>query len=367
MISSREEKTTEKESHMSLHSSLLCDIVPLNADEAVLVLNSAGDPFVPYAFRQLQGGMITLAEDNIAHWHTAHQALDLDPPSIHTKQESVLPHVQHVAFHNALQQQMGNRYDLAVMNLRYQPANAWIHYGIRLASVALKPGGYFYLTGAKEKGILTMAKHMHVMFGNSETLTISKGQRVVSAQKPASVVDRSHEESENDLSTHIFAGSKLDEGTRLLLETLDIHKTDVALDLGCGAGFIGLHIAGLAHRGHVTMVDVSLAAIAASQRAIELRNLHNARALPSDVTQAIRNKRFDLIATNPPFHQEGLQTIRLAERFIHESANLLKPEGRFYLVANRFLKYETTMTRCFLSTHEAGGNNRYKVLCGRIS
>jgi 16S rRNA (guanine1207-N2)-methyltransferase len=353
-----------------LHSSLLCDTVPLGAGEAVLVLNSARDPFVSYAFRQLQGGTITLAEDNIAHWQMARQALRLDPSSVHAEQESVLPYVQHVAFHNALQHQMSSRYDLAVMNLLYQPANAWIHYGIRLAFVALKPSGYLYLTGAKERGILTVAKYMHAVFGNSETLTISKGQRVIAAQKLVSVVDRSHEENENDLSTHIFAGSKLDEGTRLLLDTLDtlsIHKTDMALDLGCGAGFIGLHIAGFAQQGHVTMVDASLAAVAASQRAIEQSNLHNVRVLPSDVTQAVRNERFDLIATNPPFHQGGLQTTSLAERFIRESTSLLKPNGRFYLVANRFLKYEPTMTHCFLSTYEVSGNSRYKVLCGSIS
>ena len=165
-----------------------------------------------------------------------------------------------------------------------------------------------------------------------------------------------------DLSTHIFAASKLDEGTRLLLDVLEVHPTDRALDIGCGAGFIGIHIAQRAHKGQVTMVDASLAAVAASQRAVNLSNLDNIRILSSNGVQAISNERFDLVVTNPPFHQGGIQTTSIAERFIHDAASVLQPGGRFYLVANRFLKYETTLQACFKNVQEVGGDSRYKVL-----
>jgi 16S rRNA (guanine1207-N2)-methyltransferase len=237
--------------------------------------------------------------------------------------------------------------------------------------VALKPGGSLYVTGAKDRGILTVAKRMHGLFGNVETLTISKGQRVVRAYKSAVVDIRtllSDKDDGNltqidlDLSTHIFAGSKLDEGTRLLLDALEVRPTDIALDLGCGAGFIGLHIAHLASEGRVTMVDASLAAVAASQRAVRLSNLHNIRVLPSDGAQAVSTERFDLVVTNPPFHQGGIQTTSIAERFIQDASSILMPNGRFYLVANRFLKYEPALTSCFKKVQEVGGDSRYKVL-----
>jgi 16S rRNA (guanine1207-N2)-methyltransferase len=110
------------------------------------------------------------------------------------------------------------------------------------------------------------------------------------------------------------------------------------------------------------MVDASLAAVAASERAVKLSNLKNIRVLPSDSAQAVIAERFDLIATNPPFHRGGIQTTSIAERFIQDAANILQPNGRFYLVANRFLKYETTLTSCFKQVQEVGGNSRYKVL-----
>jgi len=110
------------------------------------------------------------------------------------------------------------------------------------------------------------------------------------------------------------------------------------------------------------MVDASLAAIAAAQRNIAESGLSNIRALPSDGAQAVLAERFDLVATNPPFHQGGIQTASVAERFIREAAQVLRRRGRFYLVANRFLKYEPALQASFQQVREVAGNGRYKVL-----
>jgi len=159
-----------------------------------------------------------------------------------------------------------------------------------------------------------------------------------------------------------FAGDKMDEGTRLLIESLEVHTTDIALDIGCGTGYIGMHIAHLARKGHVTMVDASLVAVDVAQNLIEQSGMTNVQVLASNGTQAVKAQRFDLIVTNPPFHLGGIQTIEIGERFIREAAQVLRPRGRFYLVANRFLKYEPTMRTCFHSVEEVGGNTSYKVL-----
>ncbi len=159
-----------------------------------------------------------------------------------------------------------------------------------------------------------------------------------------------------------FAEGKLDEGTRLLVESLEVHATDIALDIGCGAGYLGMHIAHVASKGHVTMVDASLIAVDAARKLVEHSDMTNVQVLASDGTQAVKAQRFDLVVTNPPFHLGGIQTTETGERFIREAAQVLRPRGRFYLVANRFLKYEPTMRACFHSVEEVGGNTRYKVL-----
>ena len=214
------------------------------------------------------------------------------------------------------------------------------------------------MTGAKDRGILSIGKHMEELLGNVETLTISKGHRVLCS----TLLHAVSTEGVLKQTRTGFADSKLDEGTRLLLETMEVRETDEALDIGCGAGFIGLHMARLASRGHVTMVDASLAAVVASQQAVVESGLSNVQVVPSDGVQAVQTQRFDLVATNPPFHQGGLQTTDIAESFIRGAAQVLRPQGRFYLVANRFLKYEHTLKAHFQQVEEVGGNTRFKVL-----
>jgi 16S rRNA (guanine1207-N2)-methyltransferase len=118
----------------------------------------------------------------------------------------------------------------------------------------------------------------------------------------------------------------------------------------------------LASKGQVTMLDASLASVEMARRAVEQSGLVNAQVLPSDGVQAVRAQRFDLVVTNPPFHLAGIQTTRIAERFIREAPQVLRPRGRFYVVANRFLKYEPTLRACFNTVEEVRGDTRYKVL-----
>src|SRR5205823_8272771 len=90
----------------------------------------------------------------------------------------------------------------------------------------------------------------------------------------------------------VFAQGKLDEGTRLLIEALQVQPADEALDIGCGAGYLGLHIARQASQGHVTMVDASLATVALAQRNIADSGLPNIDVLPSDGAHAVLSQRF---------------------------------------------------------------------------
>src|SRR5581483_1469558 len=130
--------------------------------------------------------------------------------------------VRHVAFHEYTLREPAVTVDVAIMDLLYQPNNAWMMHGLKLAAYALKAGGRLYVVGAKERGILTMAKRMQTLFGNVETLAISKGHRVVSSRSTHPQQNEQQSLTVEDmLSNHaIFAQGKLDEGTSLLLEVL---------------------------------------------------------------------------------------------------------------------------------------------------
>ncbi len=386
---------------MMLQSRLFEKTVQLAPEANVLFLNSAADPFVPVALALCGTCTITLAEDNIASLQTALQnvgaqfiapnpfapdplvpnAIASDPiAAAHIASNAPHASVSHVPFHEYALLEPPATMDVAVMNLLYQSGNAWMFYGLRLALYALKTGGKLYVVGAKDRGILSIAKRMQALFRNVETLEISKGFRVVCSHKHGGAQDIAPNTlasvklapelfEPGDLVSQVFAHGMLDEGTRLLLEALDgqhVRPDDEALDIGCGAGMIGLHIAKIASKGQVTMVDVSLAAVALARQNVAESGLSNIRVLPSDGAQAVLSERFDLVVTNPPFHQGGIQTTAIAERFMHEAAQVLRPRGRFYLVANRFLKYEPVLRACFREVREVGGDNRYKVFCGML-
>jgi len=75
---------------------------------------------------------------------------------------------------------------------------------------------------------------------------------------------------------------------------------------------------------------------------------------------------FDLIATNPPFHLGRQQTMEVALQFIAGAARALRPGGRFYLVANRFLPYDHAIATAFGNVREVAGDGRYKILKGCV-
>src|SRR3989441_12014921 len=165
-----------------LRSSLLDETVQLAIDDRLLILNSAADPFVPEAALRIITGELILAEDNIASLHMAQSALKREHITTQLR-------VRHVPFHEYTLREAPAAIDVAVMNILYQPSNAWMIYGLQVAGYALKPGGRLYVVGAKDRGVLSIAKRMHSLFGNLETLVISKGQRVIYSHKEHNSLD----------------------------------------------------------------------------------------------------------------------------------------------------------------------------------
>ena len=99
----------------------------------------------------------------------------------------------------------------------------------------------------------------------------------------------------------VFSKDGLDDGSRLLLET--IAKTDLGpeiLDLGCGVGPIGLTLAKLDPSRRVVLADVNLRALeCAKANAAALGVGEQVTIIQSDVYSNITSS-FSTIVTNPP-------------------------------------------------------------------
>ncbi|WP_417861611.1 methyltransferase [Vreelandella venusta] len=159
----------------------------------------------------------------------------------------------------------------------------------------------------------------------------------------------------------VFGHGKVDEGTRLMLDSVEASlpkKPLSVLDMGCGDGIIS---AWLAARGHqVTAVDVSAFAVEACRRTLAANQL-SGRVLESDVYSALGGEQFDLIVSNPPFHQEREITYGPSARLISEAPNHLSAKGQLVLVANAFLPYPDVLESTFGGFETLADNRRFKV------
>ena len=127
----------------------------------------------------------------------------------------------------------------------------------------------------------------------------------------------------------LFSPREIDEGTRLLVELIEVESADDCLDLGCGYGPIGLAMAARAPDGQTLMVDKDFVAVEFSNLNARLNRLANASAQLSDGFRHIDPaRRFDLIASNIPA-KVGKEALSL---YLHDARQRLKPGGRLYVV-----------------------------------
>ncbi|WP_404413504.1 methyltransferase [Vreelandella aquamarina] len=164
----------------------------------------------------------------------------------------------------------------------------------------------------------------------------------------------------------VFGHGKLDEGTALLLDTLEraLQENKLpgtlrrCLDIGCGDGIISTW---LAQRSQdVTAVDINAFAVEACRRTLAANQL-TARVLASDVYSALGDEQFDLIVSNPPFHQERDIHYGAAGQLIREAPAHLARGGQLILVANAFLPYADHLEATFGSFEVLADNRRFKV------
>lgn len=144
----------------------------------------------------------------------------------------------------------------------------------------------------------------------------------------------------------IFSLGELDDGTRMLLETLSADPIGAGpvLDFACGSGVIGawLHL-WRARQGEpdisLDALDVQYQAVACA-RATYRRHGVSGQVVASDGLSGV-NGQWSVILSNPPFHTGVNTDLSMTEGFLREAAGHLAPGGELRLVANRFLPYES--------------------------
>lgn len=126
----------------------------------------------------------------------------------------------------------------------------------------------------------------------------------------------------------VFSARGIDPGTALLIENLALGPADRVLDLGCGWGAVGVAAAKACPDGHVVLTEVNRRAARLARQNLERNRVANAEVRIGPLFAPVRDERFNVIATNPPYRIGRAQILRL----LGEAPEHLVPGGRLVLV-----------------------------------
>lgn len=138
-----------------------------------------------------------------------------------------------------------------------------------------------------------------------------------------------------ETSFGVFSPKEIDEGTRLLLNYLEVDEGFDCLDLGCGYGPIGIWMARKSKSGKVILFDKDFVAIEHAQNNIDKNQVTNAEAKLSNGLSALKDEQFDLIVSNIPA-KVGNEMLYL---FLYDAYHHLKPGGKFVVVTVNGLRH----------------------------
>lgn len=239
-----------------------------------------------------------------------------------------------------------------------------------------RPGGVVVAAAPNTEGAKTLEADVAALFGSAEKHSKNKC-RVVWADVNSGAVDqdllrdwlvldapRPVLDGSYVSRPGVFAWNRIDPASRLLADHLPDTLAGRGADLGAGFGFLSREV--LSKAPKVIGMDL----YEAEKRALDLarENLSAFSAtkalngLWTDVTRGIEGP-YDFVVSNPPFHQAGRAERKdVGQSFIRVAAAGLRSGGTFWMVANRHLPYEQTLTDVFQVFEMIADEGGYKVI-----
>jgi 16S rRNA (guanine1207-N2)-methyltransferase len=132
----------------------------------------------------------------------------------------------------------------------------------------------------------------------------------------------------------VFARKGLDDGSRLLVDRLELDGAALIADLGSGTGVIGMLCARLVPTAQVHLLDDHLRSVELARENVALNELGNVEVYLSDLFSAVPDARYSHVVSNPPA-QLGNEFL---EELVVESLRHLAPGGRLWLVVMKNLR-----------------------------
>ncbi len=238
---------------------------------------------------------------------------------------------------------------------------------------ALQPDGYLIVSGSKTNGIDALLKEIKKRCQPEGALPKSHG-KVFWIRRDGhdadlfsdwlALADLRKNKDGFHTSVESFSADRIDKGSCILARSFTEDLKGAVADLGAGWGYLAAIL--LEQSPKIASIDLfeaeQTSLSAAKANIIDER----ARFHWADVsTLTGYEKTFDVVVSNPPFHQSRKSAPELGQAFITTAAKVLKPSGQLLLVANRQLPYEDTLNKKFRAVEVLADEGGYKVINAR--
>ncbi|TGT86333.1 MULTISPECIES: class I SAM-dependent methyltransferase [unclassified Mesorhizobium] len=232
-------------------------------------------------------------------------------------------------------------------------------------------GGLIVIAGGKEDGIASLRKrvgdlapldgHMPKYHGIAFWLRRPADMQAAAVLRTANpallVADRFHTEP------GMFSFDRVDAGSKLLVNNLPGDLRGSAADFCSGWGYVAAEMAARSPGLSLDLYEADFDALEAARG--NLGNILAQGFFWTDLLAEPVERRYDVIAMNPPFHRSRAAEPEIGAGMIRAAAKALKPGGRLFMVANRQLPYEAVLSAAFASHAELARDGMFKVFSAR--
>jgi len=129
-------------------------------------------------------------------------------------------------------------------------------------------------------------------------------------------------------ASSVFSKTRVDTGTRLLIESMVLPEKGCVLDVGCGYGAVGIAAACFNPNLHVVMTDVNARAVQLAEQNIERNGVTNVEVRRGCLYEPVEGLAFDCVLSNPPV-SAGMETVRA---IITDAPDAMTSKATFQMV-----------------------------------
>ncbi|WP_283153201.1 class I SAM-dependent methyltransferase [Guptibacillus hwajinpoensis] len=140
----------------------------------------------------------------------------------------------------------------------------------------------------------------------------------------------------------VFSKKEIDFGSKLLIESFEEPELEGDIvDVGCGYGPIGISLASEFSNRYFYMLDINERATELAMSNAIKNRVHNLSVMASDQLNAVKDKTFASVLTNPPI-RAGKQVVH---GILEEAYDVLKKGGTLWVVIQKKQGAPSAITR----------------------